>query len=745
MRSLIQGYEYDVFVSYRHRDNRYDGWVTAFVSNLRKELDATFKDQVSIYFDENPHDGINEVDVVDETIDAKIKCLVFIPVLSQTYCDPKSFAWNNEFLAFRAFASGDQYKLNITLPNGNRVSRIIPVRIHDLDDADRRLVEAAVGGPLRSVEFVYKAPGVNRPLRATEDRPLENLSKVYYRDQVNKIANLVKGIISTMQSPEQLPALPEMPGRSPAVRRSRRRNVMISLSLVAMLAILVFFFLREDLNKDAGIIPRQRSLAVLPFKVIGDENADRYFADGVMEAVMSNLSYIPDLKVKPRTSVEQYYGTKKPLAEIAKELGVTYILEGSAQKDGEDIRVIVRLVDSRTETNVWSSRFDRKVANLFDVENEISETIAKSLEATLTPDIARKIRRVPTPDFEAYDLFLRSRQLGRLYASSHNPEELREAVHLLRLSLRRDSLFAQGYAWLAGLKTLALAGTPDSRALRDSIVLLAKKALAIDSTVVEADLVLSEVYFLNTDDINALRFTYRALEDPTMDSLSVVRMIRRLASVYSRSGMAKRAVKLYDRLLTSDPGNLDILHSKFYALESEHQATELLDLADAIGLVNPYDIYIDLIRTTVSLERKELAEVERIYQQAETRLKSNVADIDQFALVYAFALKRAGKQDQANGLVREFERHFGNDSYYRAQVDLFRGRRQESLKILSAEEVGWYNLNLCLVNPLFDPVRNDTLFVGFVRRNADRITGKRNRIYQLEAKGYLPDPEKVFR
>jgi hypothetical protein len=93
MPSLIPGYNYDIFISYRQKDNKHDGWVTEFVDNLKGELEATFKEDISIYFDENPYDGLLETHDVDETLKEKLKCLVFIPIISRTYCDPKSFAW----------------------------------------------------------------------------------------------------------------------------------------------------------------------------------------------------------------------------------------------------------------------------------------------------------------------------------------------------------------------------------------------------------------------------------------------------------------------------------------------------------------------------------------------------------------------------------------------------------------------------------------------------------------------------
>ena len=141
MASLHPDFEYDIFISYRQNDNKRDGWVTRFVAALQDELDATLKNPVSIYFDENPHDGLLESHQVKESLDVKLKCLVFIPILSQTYCDTKSFAWNHEFLPFKQMAKADSLGLNVRLKNGNISSRILPVRIHDLDPEDENLLE----------------------------------------------------------------------------------------------------------------------------------------------------------------------------------------------------------------------------------------------------------------------------------------------------------------------------------------------------------------------------------------------------------------------------------------------------------------------------------------------------------------------------------------------------------------------------------------------------------------------------
>ncbi|HBH82637.1 MAG: hypothetical protein A2X03_09985 [Bacteroidetes bacterium GWA2_40_15] len=196
MASLLPGFEYDIFISYRQKDNKGDRWVSEFVDNLKGELESTFKEEISVYFDNNPYDGLLETHDIDASLKEKLKCLIFIPIISRTYCDPKSFAWEHELKAFIDQASKDQFGLKIKLPNGNVASRVLPVRIHDLDIDDIKQCEPVLGGVLRGVEFVYKTAGVNRPLRANEDHPQDNFSKTYYRDQINKVANAINEIIT---------------------------------------------------------------------------------------------------------------------------------------------------------------------------------------------------------------------------------------------------------------------------------------------------------------------------------------------------------------------------------------------------------------------------------------------------------------------------------------------------------------------------------------------------------------------
>ena len=201
MASLIPGFEYDIFISYRQKDNKGDMWVSEFVEGLKTELESTFKEEISVYFDINPHDGLLETHDVDESLKEKLKCLIFIPIISRTYCDPKSFAWEHEFKAFVELASQDQFGLKVKLPGGNVASRVLPIRIHDLDKGDIKLCESVLGGVLRGIEFIYKEPGVNRPLKPDDDEN-KNLNTTKYRNEINKVANAIADVLNSLTESE---------------------------------------------------------------------------------------------------------------------------------------------------------------------------------------------------------------------------------------------------------------------------------------------------------------------------------------------------------------------------------------------------------------------------------------------------------------------------------------------------------------------------------------------------------------
>ena len=329
MPSLLPGFEYDIFISYRQNDNKYDGWVTEFVNNLNKELEATLKDKVTVYFDSNPHDGLLETHSVSHSLQEKLKCLVFIPILSKTYCDVKSFAWNNELLVFVENARQDQFGLNVKLNSGNVSSRVLPVRIHDLDSEDVSLAESVIGF-IRSVDFIYHSPGVNRSLRPWDDDVIKNTRQPFYRDQINKVANAIGELIRGMKltakngSVEKVSVLPtpdvivEVPienfERTP-VKPVSRTPVWITLAVVVIGASLFFGF-RWYASKQK--VDYARTVLLPAIQKLADENfrppTEAY--DKAIEAKQSIPSDSALLKLWPRVASVTSVMTEPSGAEI---------------------------------------------------------------------------------------------------------------------------------------------------------------------------------------------------------------------------------------------------------------------------------------------------------------------------------------------------------------------------------------------------------------------------------------------
>lgn len=373
MASIIEGYEYDIFISYRQKDNKHDGWIAEFVDNLKGELESTFKEEISVYFDINPHDGLLETHDVDASLKEKLKCLVFIPIISRTYCDPKSFAWENEFKAFVEIASQDKIGLKVKLPNGNVANRVLPVRIHDLDINDTKLCESVLGGILRGVEFIYKESGVNRSLTPKDDER-KNLNGTIYRNQINKVALAIKELVSGLKGETMEPGI--------------RQNEFVSPS-----------------DKP---LAKEKSIIVLPFENMSSDPDQEYFSDGLTEELITDLSHINDLLVISRNSAMTFKGTNKKTKDIASEVNVRYLLEGSVRKSGNNIRIIAQLIDAFTDTHLWAEKYNGTLDDIFDIQEKVSRSIVDALKLKLTTEERQGITARPIENPAAYELHIRA-------------------------------------------------------------------------------------------------------------------------------------------------------------------------------------------------------------------------------------------------------------------------------------------------------------------------------------------------
>jgi len=437
MASLIEGYEYDIFISYRQKDNKYDGWVTEFVDNLKRELEATFKEEISVYFDINPHDGLLETHDVDASLKEKLKCLVFIPIISRTYCDPKSFAWEHEFKAFVEQASYDEFGLKVKLPNGNVVSRILPIHIYDLNTADIKLCETVIGGVLRGIGFIYTEPGVNRPLKPDDDEKI-NLNKTKYRNQINKVGNAIEEIISGLitgpleqgkekiKQKEPLEEVKIMEREDVQERPNKltKKKLLIGVSILAVLIVVAIFtypkiFKRNTLERLRSSGERI-SVAVMPFQNMTNDTTWNVWQDGIQNNLITYLAENEELLLRPSESVKSILESKgvtnyasitlSVASTISKKLDANVVIYGTITKAGSALRLNAQLIDTKTKEILKPFQINGSVKedSIFQIIYGLSSRlkdflIITKLKKEVSPDLHHII---PSNSPEAYRYFV---------------------------------------------------------------------------------------------------------------------------------------------------------------------------------------------------------------------------------------------------------------------------------------------------------------------------------------------------
>ena len=265
---------------------------------------------------------------------------------------------------------------------------------------------------------------------------------------------------------------------------ARRPRALIAALVMAAAAAVGFYIFSHRSGSKAPLssLP-EKSIAVLPFENLSHDPDNAYFADGIQEEILTRLSKIADLKVISRTSTQHYKSAPENLPEIARQLGVAHILEGSVQRSADQVRVNVQLIKAATDDHLWADTFDRKLTDIFAVESDIATTIAETLQAKLTGSEKIAIGKRPTANTEAYELYLK----GRFFWNKRTGADLRTAIEYFNQALGKDPGYALAYAGLSdAYDLLSVYGAASPADSFPQAKAAAKKALELDDTSAEA-------------------------------------------------------------------------------------------------------------------------------------------------------------------------------------------------------------------------------------------------------------------
>ncbi|OLD90769.1 MAG: hypothetical protein AUG81_01750 [Verrucomicrobia bacterium 13_1_20CM_4_54_11] len=426
--------------------------------------------------------------------------------------------------------------------------------------------------------------------------------------------NLYKDGLGNPQVPEKLRPGRRRPASAISVRpvtalRWPKAALAIAF-LVAAVALVIsslIFFNRGRPTSVARAVSAlaaipEKSIAVLPFENLSNDKENAYFADGVQDEILTGLSRVADLKVISRTSVMHYKaGLQRNLREVAADLGVAHVLEGTVQRADGRVRVNAQLIDARTDSHLWAERYDRDVADVFAIESELAGKIVAQLQAQISPSVKAAIEQKPTADLVAHDLYIRAKTLvATAVFSTPEQESLSEAVRLLNQAIERDPAFALAYYQLVRAHDLLYFGgtdhTPARLTLADSAIQSLTR-LRPDSG--EAHLALANHLYLGYLDYDHAREELKLAQQSLPNDPLVFEI---LGYIDRRQGRWAESTKNLERAIELDPQNrgfLKQLADSYVCLRQYADAERVLDRVIALA---PKDSSMRAYRASIELE-----------------------------------------------------------------------------------------------------------------------------------------------
>jgi TolB-like protein/class 3 adenylate cyclase/Tfp pilus assembly protein PilF len=357
-------------------------------------------------------------------------------------------------------------------------------------------------------------------------------------------------------------------------------------------------------TRSAALPIPAKSVAVLPFENFSDEKENAYFADGVQDEILTDLAKVADLKVISRTSVMQYKNAvKRNLREIAQELGVAHVLEGSVQRTGNRVRVTAQLIDARTDTHLWAERYDRDLADVFAIQSEIAKTIADQLQAKISPSEKAAIEKAPTTDLAAFDLYERAKALwANITDPLHAKENLPRAAQLLDEAVARDPQFLLAWCLLSRVHgALYWTGHDHTPARLDLANVAVQTALRLQPDAGEAHRALATYYYYGFRDYARAR-SELAIARRTLPNDAEVFLY--IGLIDRREGHWNEATRNMERALELNPRNLFTLQQLALTYVTQRRYTDAARTYDTALRIVPGDPYTRVLRALLALHSR---------------------------------------------------------------------------------------------------------------------------------------------
>jgi serine/threonine protein kinase/Tfp pilus assembly protein PilF len=392
-------------------------------------------------------------------------------------------------------------------------------------------------------------------------------------------------------------------------RKWARRNPSAAALVTLLIAIMIG--VGAIVWNRVSAMPMPKSVAVLPFENLSHDPDNAYFAEGIQEEILTRLSNIADLKVISRTSTQRYQSKPGNLAEIAKQLGVAHILEGSVQKAADQVRVNVQLINAQTDSHLWADTYDRKLNDIFGVESEIAKRIAESLQTKLSGREEQALVGKPTNNPEAYDAYLRGLAFeGRNYQSSYSPDLAGKAAGFYEKAVQLDPNFALAWARLARANALLYFNPDDHSAARsDAAKRALENAQRLEPNSPETLLALGYYQYWVLYDYGLAKTTFGLVRKILPGSSDITEALGKIAR---RQGHWDESIAYWEQALALDPRNVELLLGAAWTYATRRQFAAALKLYDRALDIAPNDPEVMASKASIYQAQGNLQEAARL-------------------------------------------------------------------------------------------------------------------------------------